>query len=91
MTPSFIHGAPDLVIEVLLPTTAGYDLEIKRQLYASSGVPEIWYVDPRSDSVDVLPLADEGSYAVAGKFSSDQALVSKTLPGFELPLSLIFS
>jgi len=91
VTPSFIHGAPDLVIEVLSPTTAGYDVEIKRQLYASSGVSEIWFADPRSDSIEVLRLEEDGSYGVAGRFAGDQVLVSQTLPGLELPLSRIFA
>ncbi len=79
------------MIEVLSPTTAGYDLEIKRKLYVSSGVPEIWFVDPRSDSIEVLRLEEDGCYGVAGHFAGDQVLVSQALPGLELPLPRIFS
>lgn len=67
------------------------DEESGRRIGASSGVPEIWYVDPRTDSAEVLRLGADGSYAAAGAFSRDQTLVSPTFPGFELPLSRRFA
>src|SRR6266542_2906772 len=48
-----IEAAPDLVIEILSPSTAYYDLKHKRRIYESSGVREYWIVDPMEKSVEV--------------------------------------
>jgi Uma2 family endonuclease len=45
------HGAPDLVIEILSPATAKYDLEDKKDIYEQYGVKEYWCVDPQARSV----------------------------------------
>jgi len=41
-----VHGAPDLVIEILSPSTAQLDKKQKRLIYAKAGVKELWLVDP---------------------------------------------
>ena len=41
-----VHGGPDLVIEVLSPSTAQLDKKAKRRIYAQAGVKEMWLVDP---------------------------------------------
>lgn len=48
-----VHGAPDLVIEILSPSTRSYDRGLKRKKYLESGVPEVWLVDVGARSVDV--------------------------------------
>lgn len=46
LEPRGIRGAPDLVIEVLSPSTASFDLIDKRQRYDLAGVRELWLIDP---------------------------------------------
>ena len=46
-----MHGAPDLVIEILSPRTAKYDLEDKKDVYERYRVKEYWAVDPASKQV----------------------------------------
>lgn len=53
-----IEGAPDLVVEVLSPSTAYYDLRTKKHLYAEAGVAEYWIVDPIEASVEVYRGVD---------------------------------
>ena len=53
-----IYGAPDLVVEVLSPTTAKYDRGKKMQAYARAGVKEYWIISPLARSVEVYYLKD---------------------------------
>jgi len=55
-----IVGAPDLVIETLSPSTGRKDRIDKRVLYGEYGVIEYWIVDPRSGSVDIWLLPENG-------------------------------
>ena len=54
-----VLGAPDLVVEILSPTTAHRDRGIKLDLYARHGVRQYWIVDPGEDVVDVWRFADD--------------------------------
>lgn len=51
--PDGIHGAPDLVVEVLSPSTARNDKTYKKDVYARCGVREYWIVDPTGKSLEV--------------------------------------
>lgn len=67
--PDGVYGAPDLVVEILSPSTGSFDKGRKKRVYESCGVPEYWIVSPEAQSVDVYWLEDgryelEGSYAV---------------------------
>jgi len=48
-----VHGVPDLVVEILSPSTRSYDRNLKRQHYLDAGVPELWLVDIDARSVEV--------------------------------------
>src|SRR4030067_3269193 len=51
-----VHGAPDLIVEVVSPRHAGRDRELKMKLYAGSGVAEYWIADPETTTVGVYSL-----------------------------------
>ena len=53
-----IYGAPDLVVEILSPSTARNDKIQKKAAYEKYGVKEYWIVDPASKSVEVYLLKD---------------------------------
>ena len=54
------RGAPDWVVEILSPRTSARDQELKRDLYARSGVREYWHLDPVSREL-VRYRRDEGA------------------------------
>lgn len=56
-----VHGAPDLVAEILSPSTGKNDKGRKKKAYESIGVPEYWIVDPLNRSVEVY-LLENGHY-----------------------------
>ena len=58
-----LHGAPVLVIELLSPGTARYDLNQKKVAYERSGVREYWIVDPDTKAVQGYFL-ESGEYGV---------------------------
>lgn len=58
-----IHGTPDLIVEVLSPSTAKNDKGYKKELYEKSGVKEYWIVDPVMRSIETYLLAD-GKYVL---------------------------
>ena len=53
----WVEGAPDLVWEILSPSTARNDKWFKRNAYETAGVPEYWIVNPREKSIEVYLLA----------------------------------
>ena len=55
------RGAPDWIVEVLSPGTAGHDQVVKRALYERVGVREYWLVHP-ADKVVTIYLLGNGAY-----------------------------
>jgi Uma2 family endonuclease len=70
-----IVGAPDLVVEVLSPSTARYDRGDKYRAYERHGVREYWIIDPLHDTLEVWTRVDgqfqrQGAYAPGMTFAS---------------------
>ena len=57
-----IKGVPDLVIEILSPSTRRYDILVKRREYEKAGVKEYWLVDQEDGVVEVALLNEDGFY-----------------------------
>mgnify|MGYP001081588169 CR=1 FL=1 len=53
-----VHGAPDLVVEVLSPSTARNDRMHKKAVYEACGVREYWLVDPENRTIEQHFLRD---------------------------------
>ena len=89
ITDANIQGAPDLVIEILSPSTAARDKTFKRTLYAMHGVQEYWMVDAIAKTATVLLLGERG-FEVVNTYREGEILTSPTLRGFTLNLNEIF-
>jgi Uma2 family endonuclease len=55
-----ITGPPDLVIEIISPSTRRHDAYAKKQGYARLGVPEYWLIDPDNRAVVFYRLTESG-------------------------------
>jgi len=86
---AFLRVVPDLVVEILSPSTAPRDRGAKRDLYEQSGVREYWIVDPRAREVTVLRLRD-GAFAPGRVHASGTVLSSPLLPELALDVASIF-
>lgn len=63
-----VYGAPDLVVEVLSPSTAKNDRGYKKRVYEICGIPEYWIVSPSEKAVYVY-LLQNGQYHLDNVYS----------------------
>ena len=61
-TEQYLDGAPDLVVEVLSPSTRKKDMTLKLSKYAEVGVREYWIVDPKKEKVIVYKFSQEDAF-----------------------------
>lgn len=73
-----IVGAPDLVVEVLSPSTAKYDRQEKYQAYEAHGVREYWIVDPIHETIEVWTL-NEATFKRQGAYGDNKTFASLVL------------
>ena len=86
---NFIAGAPDLVVEILSPSTAAHDRATKLNLYAEAGVPEVWLMDSLAKTVEVLKLQGN-KYLVDSILAGRQTLTSSLFLGWQIALDELF-
>ena len=76
--PDGVHGAPDLAVEVLSPSTARNDRGRKKEMYERHGVREYWIVSPAEQSVEQYVL-EEGRFVLRGVYSRYPAFMLKRM------------
>jgi Uma2 family endonuclease len=86
----YFEGVPDLVVEVLSPSTRSRDRRIKLQAYQDAGIPEYWMVDPDSRSVAVHALKGGPRYIEICRSGAGETVRSVVLPGFEIAVADLF-
>ncbi|WP_248927439.1 Uma2 family endonuclease [Paenibacillus hamazuiensis] len=74
-----IIGPPDLVVEVMSPSTLRRDRLGKLRSYAAFGIPEYWIVDPNNETLEQYVLQD-GRYELHEVYAGDDQVRSKRLP-----------
>ena len=81
-------GAPDLIIEVLSPTTARHDRVLKFNKYLEAKVMEYWIVDPERNVVEVFLL--RGNIYSAQAYLEDDVVPVWVLPGLVIDFKKVF-
>ena len=84
-----IEGSPDMVIEILSPSNARYDLRQKKGVYEKYGVKEYIVFDPVAKAADLYVLRN-GSYYLYQHAQNTEILNSVVLCGFAFDLNYLF-
>jgi len=85
-----IEGAPDLVVEMLSPSTQAVDRGKKMRRYAASGVPHYWIVSPWNRTLEAYRLTD-GRYELDGRFGPGSVFRPPLFPGLEIVIDDLWS
>ena len=83
-------GAPDLIVEILSPSTQRRDRLTKLNLYQRAGVREYWIVNPEEKTVQVL-LLENGNLRPHEEYGQDSVAKVNVLDGCFIELSKVFS
>jgi Uma2 family endonuclease len=83
-------GAPDLIVEVLSPSTLKYDWNYKFNLYEAAGVTEYWIVDPKAKTVNVFLLQTDGKYDLGTVYECGQKAPVHIFKDLEIDLNELF-
>ncbi len=87
LRPNGIWGAPDLVVEILSPSTSRKDQHEKYALYERSGVKEYWVVDPTGKWIQQYILGPDGKFEVEVTFEQKGLLECRVLPGLVIDVA----
>jgi len=82
------NGAPDMIIEILSPSSASRDMLLKYNKYMQAGVREYWIVDPEAKIVRVCILKD-GKYDTTD-FTNPDAIPVNVLEGCQIDMKRVF-
>jgi Uma2 family endonuclease len=83
-----IFGTPDLLVEIVSPSSVRRDRYDKKELYARFAVKEYWLGDPANQTLEILTLKD-GRYELLCDAAQKGRLHSLVLPGLEFDLAEI--
>jgi len=86
---AMINGAPDLVVEILSPSTGYYDLKKKARTYARHGVREYWVADPEDKSIEVYKGQEE-KFTLNQRIEEEGQIKSLVLDGLEVEVRDVF-
>lgn len=83
-------GAPDLIVEVLSPETAGKDMKTKLALYERVGVKEYWLVDPHNKTVQVYQMETSGRYGRLDIYTGADRVKVGLFTDLAIDLAMVF-
>ena len=83
-------GAPDMVVEILSPSTQRHDRLVKLGLYQRARVREYWIVNPEDQTVQVMLLDDGGVLQLHEVYDRQSVAKVNVLDGCFIELSKVF-
>lgn len=84
-------GAPDMIVEVLSPSSLRHDRLVKLNLYQQAGIREYWIIDPENRAVQVFLQDGSGSLRICEEYGSRDVAKVNVLDGCFIELSKVFS
>jgi len=87
---AFFDGAPDLIVEVISPSSIRLDRVTKFTEYEQTGVQEYWLADPVAHIVEVYVLSN-GEYALLGTFQKEETIQSQIFIDIKIMVNNIFA
>jgi Uma2 family endonuclease len=84
-----VRGRPDLVVEIVSPSSQRYDRVTKLRWYADLAVAEYWLVDAEARTLERLVLR-ESSYLIAESLADGEILRPDSFDGLEIPLAKLW-
>jgi prevent-host-death family protein len=85
------QGVPDLLVEVLSPSSRKRDLILKLNLYSKSGVKEYWIINPENKKITQYVFTEDRDIEAVNDLHPDQVLESEYFEGLEIQVDEIFS
>jgi len=89
ITEKNIKGAPDLLVEIISPTSGYRDKITKKKLYEKFGVKEYWIVEPKDETIEIYSLKDK-QFILNQSLTKKETLSSPLLQDFKVNLTAIF-
>ena len=83
-------GAPDLIVEILSPSTQRHDQLVKLNLYQRAGVREYWIVDPENRTVRVMVQTGDGIFRTHEVYRQNDIAKVNVLNGCFIELDKVF-
>ena len=84
-------GAPDMVIEILSPSTRRHDRIVKMNLYQRAGVREYWIVNPEDKTIQVMLQDGAGSLRIHEDYGQEDTAKVNVLDGCFIELNKVFA
>ncbi len=89
LVKDWVRGAPDLVIEILSPSSEKIDRGLKKKLYEKYGIAEYWIVDPDAETIEVYVRRASG-YRLVSRARGKQSVKSELFAGLTFVTAAIF-
>jgi Uma2 family endonuclease len=85
-----VFGAPDLIVEIISPSSFYRDQVEKKELYERFGVKEYWIIDPAKQVIQIFTL-QENKYVLHAFIAEEGKVTSALLTGFQVSISEIIN